>query len=136
MNRKLNMMRFNKKWNCATLPLLFFKFSGSGVIGFRKMQRLGLAFIKENKMWIKLCGGQLKPNIKYSVIPQEEFDALKASRVKLVEALKTTQTRLLNHGEWDEGCFYYAGKSASSLEEPLNLMMQALKEAGEIQIQG
>lgn len=83
-------------------------------------------------MWIELFGGQIHPGIIYHVMPQEEFDALKASRAKLVEALKTTQTRLLNHGEWDEGCFYYAGKSASSLEEPLNLMKQALKEAEKI----
>ena len=39
-------------------------------------------------MWIKLYGGQLKPNIKYRVIPQEEYDALKSSHDKLVEALK------------------------------------------------
>ena len=37
-------------------------------------------------MWIKLYGGQLKPNIKYSVIPQEEYATLKASHGKLVEA--------------------------------------------------
>ena len=42
-------------------------------------------------MWIKLYGGQLKPNIKYSVIPQEEFDALKASHDKLITELRRLQ---------------------------------------------
>ncbi len=48
---------------------------------------------------------------------------------KLLEACKTIETRLLNHGEWDEGCFYYAGTSASALEEPLGLLKAAINSA-------
>ena len=47
--------------------------------------------------------------------------------IRLREALQMFKKRLLTHGEWDEDCFYYAGKSASELEEPLNLAEQALK---------
>jgi hypothetical protein len=36
---------------------------------------------------------------------------------KLLEACRVIKTRLLTHGEWDEGCFYYATHSASELEE-------------------
>ena len=110
MNRKLNMMRFNKKWNCATLPLLFFKFSGSGVIGFRKMQRLGLAFIKENKMYeAELTQAELGRINKL----QAKYDALKASREKCLGVLRIVTA----HSECDR-C--------------VTLAKQALKEAGEI----
>jgi len=53
-------------------------------------------------MWIKLYGGQLKPNIKYSVIPQEEYAALKASHDKLVEILPRIQQFM----EWGEKGFH------------------------------
>ncbi|MBN2591615.1 MAG: hypothetical protein JXA96_17245 [Sedimentisphaerales bacterium] len=47
----------------------------------------------------------------------------------LVDALEMIQNRLLANGEWDDGCFYYHKSSASELEEPLNLIEQALSEA-------
>jgi len=51
------------------------------------------------------------------------------SHDKLLEACKLIKERLLSHGEWDAGCFYYAGISASELEEPLKLLATAITEA-------
>ena len=48
----------------------------------------------------------------------------------LLAACELTEKRLLTHGEWDDNCFYYAGHSASELEEPLRKLKAAIA-AGE-----
>ena len=72
-------------------------------------------------MWIKLYGGQLKPNIKYRVIPQEEFDALKASRDKLVERIKALEELLT--------CYRIGRNPTETLHRKLDETKQARKEA-------
>ena len=49
----------------------------------------------------------------------------------LLAACELTEKRLLTHGEWDDNCFYYAGHSASELEEPLRKLKAAIAAAGE-----
>jgi hypothetical protein len=44
-----------------------------------------------------------------------------------VEALTLMRDRLLQNGEWDDGCFYYHGTSASELQEPLALADAAIR---------
>ena len=82
-------------------------------------------------MWIKLYGGQLKPNIKYSVIPQEEFDALKASHGKLVGviqgALRIEDLWLINEPVNDQ----HIGE-AEALARMKHEFDQALKDAEKI----
>lgn len=56
------------------------------------------------------------------------IDTSEASRKEPLKALEMIKTCLLTHGEWDDGCFYYAGHSASELEEPLNLIKAAIEK--------
>ena len=44
-------------------------------------------------MWIQVKG-HLQPDVNYRCIPEEEYDALKASHTKLVKALKTADKML------------------------------------------
>lgn len=59
---------------------------------------------------------------------RQRFEKLTEENQRLKKILVMIETRLLLHGKWDENCFYYNNKSASELEEPLNLIKQALKE--------
>jgi len=52
-----------------------------------------------------------------------------AAAPKLLDACEMIKNRLLTYGEWDDGCFYYAGHSASELQEPLRLIEAAIAEA-------
>lgn len=63
---------------------------------------------------------------------QEEVQAnakLIAAAPALLDACKLTKKRLLTHGVWDDGCFYYAGCSAPELEEPLEKLTDAIEQA-------
>jgi hypothetical protein len=52
----------------------------------------------------------------------------------LVEALERVKVTIERFGEWDEGCFYYKGVTASELEDPLRIIDALLaaiqKDAG------
>jgi len=41
--------------------------------------------------------------------------------LEMRRALTMFRERIMQHGEWDDGCFYYRGTSASELQEPLRL---------------
>lgn len=45
----------------------------------------------------------------------------------LEDALRMFVERISANGEWDDGCFYYHGTSASELQEPLRLGAVALQ---------
>ncbi|KKK88927.1 hypothetical protein LCGC14_2738240 [marine sediment metagenome] len=49
-------------------------------------------------------------------------------RDDLLAACELTKKRLLTHGSWDDNCFYYAGSSASELEEPLEKLKAAIAQ--------
>ena len=40
---------------------------------------------------------------------------------RLEMVVRMMRDRLLKNGEWDDGCFYYHGTSASEMQEPLAL---------------
>lgn len=65
---------------------------------------------------------------KKLVIACDRLDASEAAIKELVSACEMIKKRLLTHGDgdWDDGCFYYAGHSAPELEEPLNLIKAAI----------
>jgi len=45
-----------------------------------------------------------------------------AERIRELEtALRMFNDRVKAHGDWDDGCFYYNGTSASELQEPMRL---------------
>jgi hypothetical protein len=48
---------------------------------------------------------------------------------ELLEACKFILSRLQINGEWDDGCFYYNGKSATELESPIAQLQAAIKKA-------
>jgi len=62
----------------------------------------------------------------------DEFAKAIIDRRELVEALNTIEECLLGNGEWDEGCFYYANRSAPELQRPLKMieaLLNRLKES-------
>ena len=59
------------------------------------------------------------------------IENINKQRDALLAACELTEKRLLTHGEWDDNCFYYAGHSASELEEPLRKLKAAIAAAGE-----
>lgn len=48
---------------------------------------------------------------------------------ELLTALDLLRTVIETHGEWDDGCFYYGGKSAPELQEPLRFAREAIAAA-------
>ena len=62
-------------------------------------------------------------------VDADDYAALQASHDRLLAALKLFNARVLFHGDWDEGCFYYFGKSAAELQEPLNRAGAAISAA-------
>ncbi len=52
--------------------------------------------------------------------------AMHASAPNLLDACKLVLSRLQINGEWDDGCFYYNGKSASELQDPIARLQQAI----------
>ena len=48
---------------------------------------------------------------------------------KALAALRMFVERITANGEWDEGCFYYHGTSASELQEPLRLAKSVLENS-------
>ena len=63
--------------------------------------------------------------------PDTQVKKLAKINDALLAACELTEKRLLTHGEWDDNCFYYAGHSASELEEPLRKLKAAIAAAGE-----
>lgn len=55
--------------------------------------------------------------------------ALHSSAEALLDACKLTLERLQRHGDWDDGCFYYNGKSASELQDPIAQLQFAITRA-------
>lgn len=49
---------------------------------------------------------------------------------ELLEAANLVRAALVKHGEWDDGCFYFGGKSASELQSPLAALTAAIAKAG------
>ncbi len=45
------------------------------------------------------------------------------------EALVLFLDAMDTHGNWDDGCFYYAGRSASELQRPIELARTALSQS-------
>lgn len=45
----------------------------------------------------------------------------------LRKVLTAVVARLEEHGNWDDGCFYYAGRAAPELQDPLMNAKKALK---------
>lgn len=56
------------------------------------------------------------------------IESLKARVAELEGALRVFRDRIIAHGDWDDGCFYYGATSASELQEPLRLADAALKD--------
>ena len=48
---------------------------------------------------------------------------------ELLEALKAFQDCMRTYGEWDEGCFYYAGRIASELQDVIVKAETAIQKA-------
>jgi len=70
--------------------------------------------------------------VRQGIIPEDEHLAnarLMAAAPEMLAACEMIKKRLLTHGEWNEGCFYYANRSASELEEPLELLAAAIAKA-------
>lgn len=61
--------------------------------------------------------------------PQTANATLMAAAPDLYAALEAFVERMQSHGDWDDGCFYYGGKSASELQEPIRLARAALAAA-------
>ena len=47
----------------------------------------------------------------------------------LVAALEAFQNRMDTFGSWEDGCFYYNGRSASELQQPIEQARAVLKKA-------
>lgn len=77
----------------------------------------------DGKCW---CSGVSKEISHRIALCWNSHDKLTEHRDKLLAACKLIEKRLLTHGEWDDGCFYYAGHSASELEEPLGKLKAAI----------
>lgn len=61
----------------------------------------------------------------YKAIP----DDLKVSRAAVAELIESTSllvAQLVLHGDMDDGCFYYNGRSASELQTPMADVSAAL----------
>ena len=54
---------------------------------------------------------------------------LVAAAPELLEALKLFDQRVRQHGNFDDGCFYYGATSASELQEPLEKARAAIAKA-------
>ena len=49
-----------------------------------------------------------------------------ASAPDLLAALRLFMARMNERGDWDDGCFYYEGRSASELQEPIRAARAAI----------
>jgi hypothetical protein len=58
------------------------------------------------------CGTQ-------TVAKAAEIDRFFPGHDAALSTLKLFVERIESNGEWDDGCFYYGGRSASELQEPL-----------------
>jgi hypothetical protein len=59
----------------------------------------------------------------------DRYGKLFAAAPALLAALKLFAERIEQSGEWDDGCFYYGGRSAPELQEPLSLALDAVTRA-------
>ncbi len=72
---------------------------------------------------IAACGcAAHKKRIGFDVTPC----SLHAAAPNLLDACKFILSRLQSNGDWDEGCFYYSGKSASELQAPIERLQKAI----------
>lgn len=58
-----------------------------------------------------------------------ELDAARAAVAELIEAASLLVAQIELHGDMDDGCFYYNGRSASELQTPLHDACAALARA-------
>lgn len=70
---------------------------------------------------------------RIAVLPPEISDAApsggRCADPGLLGLVRMFYDKIEQGGEWDEGCFYYRGTSASDLEEPLTLARDAIGKA-------
>lgn len=52
-----------------------------------------------------------------------------AAAPELLEAANLMRAALQKYGDWDDGCFYYNGKSASELQSPIASLGAAIAKA-------
>lgn len=94
------------------------------------MEALNDAFMAmpESESYASVCGlkEEGKPSLSQALVSAKE-EALEVEVARLrereegfVEGLRLFVDTILKHGEYDDGCFYYHGKSASELEFPLS----------------
>jgi len=58
-----------------------------------------------------------------------EIIDLMNENTRLRNALQMFVAHMVEYGIWDDGCFYYNGRSASELQEPITAAKAALKTA-------
>jgi len=93
------------------------------------VQNMYNAFVKSKWYWPRLKPQKSIEQANARLIASAPETA--KQRDALLAACELTEKRLLTHGEWDDNCFYYAGHSASELEEPLRKLKAAIAAAGE-----
>lgn len=60
---------------------------------------------------------------------REELKRERALKADLLEAMTLFLSRMDRFGNWDDGCFYYEGRAASELQEPITLARTAIAKA-------
>jgi len=63
------------------------------------------------------------------LVKNDPYTKLIRETPSVVDALASLHAALEKHANWDDGCFYYNGKSASELQEPLAKARAALQRA-------
>jgi hypothetical protein len=76
----------------------------------------------------------MQANTRANVFERQYRQALQdfAAVPDITAALRLFVERIEANGEWDDGCFYYGGTSASELQEPLRLAQAALAKASSL----
>lgn len=87
--------------------------------------------IKESATHVRVVGAD-DENIFHDdkSCPRVMGDAhLISAAPELLEAASLIRAALQKHGEWDDGCFYFGGKSASELQYPIAALTAAIAKA-------